>query len=601
MSFFFANPWGLLALAAIPAIVAIHFLQERSRRVRASTLFLLEHARPTSEGGLRLERFQNSLPFWMQILAACSLVWLLADPRWVRAQPRQTVAVVLDSSASMQAVRRETLDALAARLRGWEEAADRTDWHLLETGPRRPPLYAGRSLEDLVQAAEDRWQPVLGSHPFTDAIVAARALVPGEAGGVILVTDRAAEVPADVAMLSAGRPMDNVGFSGGRVDVVDGKAAWRVIVTNHGDAPETRELTIRAAGPGGLGQGEPLAPPQRIELAPGRHRSLTAEWPADGRDRIVLALAADRFTLDDTLPLVKPAARRVRLVNRLSGTAGDPGDLVQRMITAADGVDIVADGGEADLVIDRLGSEPGTSGVLVAMDDAASKEGPSKPAFDPAWVATEDHPLVRDLAWGGLLSGPAADTSLTAADTPLVWKGGRPLAFLRSMPLGEGRRAECLVLNWNLANSTAARTAAVVVTITRFVERVRGQIHRGWAGNFETGQAIPLPGGRQARAPETPGFFTVPLGNTTGPTGPTESTESTESTNVGDLRQVVAGAAQFADVRECDVRGASPIDTLDAIRIERIAKRSVEDPWAPLWVAAAAAALLAAWASRRRA
>ena len=48
MSFFLANPWGLLALAAIPAIVAIHFLQEQSRRVRASTLFLLEHARPTS-------------------------------------------------------------------------------------------------------------------------------------------------------------------------------------------------------------------------------------------------------------------------------------------------------------------------------------------------------------------------------------------------------------------------------------------------------------------------------------------------------------------------------------------------------------------------
>ena len=54
MSFFLANPWGLLVLAAIPAIVAIHFLQEQSRHVRASTLFLLEHARPTSEKGFRI-------------------------------------------------------------------------------------------------------------------------------------------------------------------------------------------------------------------------------------------------------------------------------------------------------------------------------------------------------------------------------------------------------------------------------------------------------------------------------------------------------------------------------------------------------------------
>ena len=36
-SLFFANPWGLLALAAVPVLVGIHWLQERSRRVRAST------------------------------------------------------------------------------------------------------------------------------------------------------------------------------------------------------------------------------------------------------------------------------------------------------------------------------------------------------------------------------------------------------------------------------------------------------------------------------------------------------------------------------------------------------------------------------------
>ena len=99
MGIFFANPWGLLALAALPAIVAIHFLQEQSRRVRSSTLFLLERAAPLPAGGIRFEKFRNSLPFWMQILAALALAWLLADPRWVRNDSRQTVAVVLDSSA----------------------------------------------------------------------------------------------------------------------------------------------------------------------------------------------------------------------------------------------------------------------------------------------------------------------------------------------------------------------------------------------------------------------------------------------------------------------------------------------------------------------
>lgn len=576
MSFFLANPWGLLALAAIPAIVAIHFLQEQSRRVRTSTLFLLEHAQPTSEGGFRLERFRNSLPFWMQILAACALAWLLADPRWVRAQARQTVAVVLDSTASMQAFRRETLAALAARLRSWEAAADRTDWHLLETGPRRPPLYAGRSLAELLAAAEERWQPVLGGHAFNDALVAARALVPGEAGGVILVTDRHADVPTDVAVLSVGEPFDNIGFSGASVDVTGDAAAWRAVVTHHGDAPQARELTVRAAGAGSLADGESLRPASTLELGPGQSRSLTADWPTDGRDRLVLTLQPDRFACDDTLPLVKPTPRRVRLHTRLSGPAGE---LLGKMASVVDGVDLVAAGDEPDLVIDAIGAEPTASSVLVAGGDAVEEE--TKQAYDPAWVAAEDHPLVRDLGWGGLLSGPAGDVAVMPADVPLLWKGGRPLAFLHTTGSALKTRTESLVLNWDLANSTAARTSAVVVMLARFVERVRERIPRGWAENVETDQAIPLPDERQARAPETPGFFSVPL-----------------AAAAGDARQVMVGAAQFADARECDFRGAAPIDTLDALRMERIVKRSVEDPWAPLWVAAAATALLVAWGWR---
>ena len=181
------------------------------------------------------------------------------------------------------------------------------------------------------------------------------------------------------------------------------------------------------------------------------------------------------------------------------------------------------------------------------------------------------------------LSGPAGDVGLTAADMPLLWKGARPLAFLRTSPLAGGTRVESLVLNWDLASSTAARTAAVVVMLQRFVERVRERIPRGWADNFETGQAIPLPDGRQTRAPEAPGFFAVPLPLIT-----------------GTVRQAVTGAAHFADARECDFRDAAPVDTLDAVRMERITKRAVEDPWAALWVAVVAAALLVAWGWNRK-
>ena len=513
----------------------------------------------------------------MQLLAALALTWLLADPRWVTADSRQTVAVVLDSSASMQACRQRTLETLATRLRSWEAAAARTDWHLLETGPRRPPLYAGRDLAGLLAAAA-RWNPTLGTHAFDDALAVASAVVPAGGGGVILVTDRPSETPAGVAILSAGTAFDNVGFSGGRVEEADGRRSWRVLVTNHGGSRQTREFSVgqpRADGPA-----TPLRPATQVALDPGQTAEFSGVWPE--AERIMLTLAPDRFARDDQLPLVRPVPRRVRVANLLSGPAGE---LLSRMVMACSDVEQVDEAAKADFVIDAFGAGATRSGVQtpVAMaEDAgeseqerpqATAEGPAAAratSFDPAWVAAEGSPLTRDLGWGGLLSGPAGSLLLAATDEPLLWKAGRPLAFVRTSRRDD-ELVETLVLNWDLVASTAARTPAVVVLLQRFVDRVRSRIDRTWADNFETGQQIELPGG-MVRAPDDPGFFTLPA-----------------------ERPRVTGAAQVADAREGDFRAAAPVDTLDGLLRGQLLKRSVQDPWAPLWIAVTVVAIVVAW------
>lgn len=612
---FFANPWGLLALAALPVVVAIHCLQERSRRVRASTLFLLERATPLPAGGIRLEKFRNSLPFWMHMLAATALAWLLADPRWIAQESRQTVAVVLDSSASMQAARQETLDLLARRLAAWDAGAARTDWHLLETGPGRPPLYAGRELSALLAAARG-WRPTFGTHDFSESLAIATTLVPPGAGAVILVTDRPTAVPGGVGLLSAGTAFDNVGFSSGAVEPAGDGATWRVLVTNHGAAPQERAVTARSLAAGR--EPVPLGSPEIISLAPGQSRTLQGPWPA-GAERMLLSLGSDRFGGDDTLPLVRPVPRTVKAAVTIGGPTGD---LLGRMVKAASGVELVADPAAADLVVGRFGSEATTDGIEVATDDlpaadaaeppapaaAAEQRKSGKPAaFDPAWVAAEDTALTRGLGWGGLLSGPAGNLGLTAADEPLLWKGGRPLAFVRTTGLPGGRNVQSLVLNFDVAASTAARSPAVVVLVQRFIDRIRTRIARPWADNFDTGQVIDLPdavlegrAGRatlavepvageaagpvpfRGRAPREPAFFTVGAGADAA------------------LTRLVTGAAQFADSREGDFRTAAPLDTLESIRMERAIKQSVADPWAPLWLGIAIAALLVAWGWRGR-
>ena len=103
----FANPWGLLALLGLPAVLAIHFLQRRTRTIRVSTLFLLEHRRDQSRAGRRFDRLRSSIPLWLQLLMVLLLAAHLSQPRVPVAGSVRRVAVVLDGSASMRVFKTE--------------------------------------------------------------------------------------------------------------------------------------------------------------------------------------------------------------------------------------------------------------------------------------------------------------------------------------------------------------------------------------------------------------------------------------------------------------------------------------------------------------
>ncbi len=139
----FGNPAGFLALLAIPAILAIHFLQRESRRVVSSTLFLLEQLAPESAQGRRFERLRTSVPLWLQLLAALLAAWLLVDPRWVRPDAAQHVMLVLDSTVSMDAFRDDLLKALDEDTARLASAAAHTEWQVVETDLTRATIYSG--------------------------------------------------------------------------------------------------------------------------------------------------------------------------------------------------------------------------------------------------------------------------------------------------------------------------------------------------------------------------------------------------------------------------------------------------------------------------
>lgn len=592
-----ANPAGLWALLAIPAILAIHFLQERTRRVRVSTLFLLERVKPESVGGARFERLRNSVPLWMQLLAALLLAWMLAEPRWIREDSRQTVVVVLDSSASMSAFTKETKALLEDKLSSWSRSAAHTDWHLLESDVRRPALYAGKDLRALLMAC-DKWEPLLGTHRPDDALVTARGLVK-DSGIVIFVTDRKIEVPSDVALLSAGEAIDNVGFAGVEVSLIEAPGAvsgmkWRALVKNHGRDDVTRSWHVEFPD---AATGEPSAA-SSLTLAAGQTVALHGELPADVK-RASLVLEGDRFTQDDRLPLQKPIPRVAVAEVRVGGLAGEA---MRKMLGASPHVTL-KDAKAATLpanpsAVDISISELGTPTLGNAVQFVVNNSGESEP-FDPAWTVAENHPLTRDLNWMGLLTSRPIELTLTENDEPLLWKGSRLLALLRHERTEEGRPFRRLLLGWDLVQSNAARHPAVLVMLHRFIETVREAKSEEWAGNFETGEAVKvagfkeLAGGGEApalpqlmlhpeegdasafggRVPERVGFFEVHEGR----------------------RPVLHGATHFADAREADFREAEPLDTVEQRRWEAALKQTESDPWTPLWMLLLLGCLLTAW------
>ncbi|WP_050029815.1 BatA domain-containing protein [Verrucomicrobium sp. BvORR034] len=584
MRLLLANPAGLWALLAIPAVLVIHFLQERSRRLRVSTLFLLERVRPESTGGAKFERLRNSVPLWLQLLAALLLTWLLVEPRWIKEDSRQTVVVVLDSSVSMEAFKEPTRELLAEKLRGWSRAAARTEWHLLETDVRKPTLYTGSELAGVLKAY-DGWKPVLGTHRPDEALQVGSGLVK-EHGIVIFVTDRKAEVAAGVAVLSAGEEIENVGWAGVETTLVkpgvpDSGVKWSVLVRNYGKAPQTRQWWVEQEG---------STEPKRssLTLAPGQTGELGGELPP-GVDRATLVLSGDQFTWDDRMPLQRPVERVVNLAFEASSA---PGGVMKKMLQALDGVAVAPVTQNPDLTVAELGNPVNTDAVQIL-----GGGGENLP-LDGSYTVAEDHPLTRDLNWMSLLTPRPMELGLTERDEPLLWKGGRPLALIRHDLTATGTPVRRLLLAWDLSQSNAARHPALLVMLHRYVEQLRKAKREPWAGNFEAGQNLEVPAplaasgaapaaltlrrddGTRAeftgRVPDGVGFFDLEEGGKT----------------------MIRGAIHFADTREADFREAAPLDTVDARRWEAALKQTEADPLTGLWVLLVLGCLLGAWGWR---
>jgi hypothetical protein len=590
-AFLLANPAGLWALLGLPAILAIHFLQQKARTFTTSTWFLIEHLAPDSSRGRTWEKLRTSRALWLQLLAVLASVWLLTEPRWVLAGSAQTVVVVLDASASMSAFRTAGVAAAEHEMEEAEGLADRTTWVILTSDPRQPPLYRGEERRAAV-AALSRWDPLLGSHDLGPQLRLASALA-GTSGRTLLVTDGRGKVPPGQRAVGVGKALPNVGFAGAATEAADETGSslrWRAVVRNHATVAQRRTWHYETIGATQAAN----SPVATLDLAPGALAEIGGEFPT-GTDRIVVVLEGDGFALDDRLPLQRPAAKPLPL--RVEGNDA-VAEYFRRVTAGVAGVTTPSGDGRTPLRLSRLSDADGATvpgpGIYWAISDPNAAT--ARMATAPVIPARE--PLVAALNWQGWLGlGPFGFTP-KAGDTSLLWQDNQPLAFLRGT--GSGRRQLFLAFDWDRSN--AARLPATVLLLRRFLEAERDAQRAPWAANFDADGPLKLAGvsseealtleyrptagdplvprplaieeRRAPRTPGRPGFFTLKAGE----------------------EIIVTGAAQFADSRQGDFTDAATFTIeLPGARQAAIERNTRDDPLAPFCLLLMLAALLGSW------
>lgn len=363
----FAAPLGLLALLAVPAVIALHLFRRRLPQVHVAGLFLWDPQRLAARAGRKRARLLQTASLWLEVLAAVLVALWLAGPRFGLADRVPHLVVVLDDSASMGAGRGETARdrAVAVVREQLDELSSDALVTVIASGPRPEVLLGPRALRAGAQGVLDAWQPRRTDHDLAPALDLAVELGSGQAE-IWLVTDhRVADAPPEVHVVGVGRAAPNAGFlSVRRVDAGSGE---RILadVGGWGGGARTGSVVVAPLDPQA---GAPVVAEVAID-DPSRPARLTLEVPRiAGPYHVELRFQNDGLALDDVAELLPEPTVPVALC--IDGLADDAALRLElpRVAKALRGVVLVDDPAQANVrvVPAPVGIGPGRHEIVVA-------------------------------------------------------------------------------------------------------------------------------------------------------------------------------------------------------------------------------------------
>ena len=473
---YFANPWGLLGLLALPAIVVIHLYHRRYPPLLVAGLHLWGVETHTTTAGRTRERLPITATLICELLAALILSLVLADPRWGDLGKVVHLVVVLDNSASMSS-RPPGLEEKSFRDAAVEELDRRAK--LLPRGSvvtvlrtaRRPEMLAGPAVPwEEAKPKLDEWQPALPKHDFSPTWDLAAQLA-AETGELLFLTDVVPDekiaTPKLMEIVSVGRALENVSISAARWDYNSQTAKGRVFLrlTNHGK----RAANVRVAGT----VGERIIFQESVALAAGASSPLEVDVPGGlGRLSVTTENIGDGLPLDNRVELIEP---KVRTLHVAIGLPKDSPALkaVQRALRGIPDVSLTTTTESAELIIATAQPLPPSKRELAWLGIGPLDAGePARKAAQDLigpYILEKQNPLLDGLTLNGVVWGGVQPLKLDVA--PIITAGQQPLLSRLN-----GTRTTAYLLNLDFARTNLGESPDWPILLSNLIELRRDNL-----------------------------------------------------------------------------------------------------------------------------
>jgi hypothetical protein len=484
---YFANPWGLLALAAVPAIIAIHLYHRRFPPLVVAGLHLWTPETQQNLAGRRLERLPVTMSLILELLAALLLAIGLSQPHFGGLSEAVHLVGVLDNSASMagKPPGGESLsfrDAAISELEHRAEALPRGSVVTLILSGSRPVMLAGPAVpwsDARPRLAE--WHPHAPRHSFEPAWDLGLQLTE-KSGRLLFITDHLPaekDTPEVMECVAVGRKLDNLALSAARwtFDSAARKGRVFIRVQNHSLKPMNFELVGRA--------GQTVVFQRTATLAEQGGTAFETDV-AGGLRHLTVEMTApdDGLAIDNRVELVEPQVRTVTAA--IDVQQADAANAILRVLDALPEVEL-GDLSAANLVFQPAAALPDYNqrrwwAGIGPMSMAESDRAAAKDIVGP-YLLDKRQPLLDGVVLDGVVWGGAQ--ALTYDVTPLISSGNLMLLSR----LG-GTRMVGYVFNIDLSRSNLTDSPDWPILLTNLVELRRENLPGLARWNYRLGENV---------------------------------------------------------------------------------------------------------------